>query len=423
MELPQSDAALERFDRLKVREVKAKDGQTAAAFLAQFQSTAASLEPDERIKLEVNMHRSGVELMKAVLADPQASTICSLRWQHGGKEDVNLVIPLLINSCPELASLEVYFKHHFAVGFISSMLEHPSNKIKELAMPSCLEGDFARFFAALGQSQVSALTLSSDGSPEFAQDLCEYLAKDLLARLKVTMYYKQVPPEMLMPLAKCTRLAKLEMLYCTFSQSTVFVHFPKSVTKLELRFCTFAGGFDWSFLAGSNVRELDLDYVSGVDGNQFGGALAVHLGAKGLDELRFSRCGFVNATLVGGEIGRIKRLELDGHLSDASIGLIALVLQSPNSEMKELVLDYSDEMASIKYHLMPALKHPNCNLIKLSFRAFGLEGEKAAKRMEDMFYKRLALFVLLQGQQMRRLYCPLQRLPVEMLRLVGQVLL
>ncbi|KAH9254271.1 hypothetical protein BASA81_007872 [Batrachochytrium salamandrivorans] len=38
--------------------------------------------------------------------------------------------------------------------------------------------------------------------------------------------------------------------------------------------------------------------------------------------------------------------------------------------MKELVLSsYSGEKASIKNHLLPALKHPNCNLIKLSLLA------------------------------------------------------
>lgn len=55
----------------------------------------------------------------------------------------------------------------------------------------------------MGQSQVSALTLCSDGSPEFYQGLSDYLAKDLLVRLKVDMSYKEVPSEMMMSLATC----------------------------------------------------------------------------------------------------------------------------------------------------------------------------------------------------------------------------
>ncbi|KAH9249743.1 hypothetical protein BASA81_012539 [Batrachochytrium salamandrivorans] len=287
---------------------------------------------------------------------------------------------MLINNCPELASLEVYFKQHSAFDFVSSVLEHPSNKVKVLEMPPNTEGDSARFFAALGRSQVSALALYY--SPEVAQGLHEYLARDLLVRLN-------------------------------------------SITTLTLDYCSFVGGFDWSFLADSNVRELGLDCGKGVDGNQLGDALAVHLGAKGLDELRLRDCRFADETLavVGVELGRIKMLEIYSDLSDASIALIALALQSPNSEVKELRLWYDDNtVSSIETHLAPALSHPNCNLVRLSFLAYRPEHKKAAERVEDMFRKRLALFALLQGRQMRRLCCPLRRLPVEMFRLVGQML-
>ncbi|KAH9254476.1 hypothetical protein BASA81_007589 [Batrachochytrium salamandrivorans] len=420
MELPQNDPELEAFDRLRVREVRAEGGQTAAAFLAEFQSTAANLQPDERIKLVVYAYENSMELLKTVLSDPQANKIYSLCWDYFDKEDVNSIIPLLINNCPELASLEVIFEHHSKFDFVSSLLEHPSNKIKELEMPKYAEGDFARFFAALGQSQVSALALYY--SPEFAQGFCEYLARDLLVRLKLWTKCKQVPPELLMSLSKCTRLAKLEMSYCKFSQ-TAFTHLPKSITTLTLDYCWFVGGFDWSFLSDSNVQELNLYNLRDVEGNRLGGALAVHLRAKGLDKLRFYYFGFVNEILiaVGVELGQIKMLDIDSHLNAASIELIALALQSPNSEVKELRLWYDDNtVSSIETHLASALSHPNCNLVKLSF--WGYEPE-AAKRMEDMFYKRLALFVLLQGRQVRRRYCPLRRLPVEMLRLVGAALI
>ncbi|KAH9254273.1 hypothetical protein BASA81_007874 [Batrachochytrium salamandrivorans] len=292
-----SDEALERFDRL--REVGADGGQTTAAFLAKFQSIAASLKPDERIKLVVYLRTrmSTMELLKAVLADPHASKISSLKWWYNEKKDVNSIVPLLTNNCPELASLEVYFKHHSAFDFVSSMLECPSNKLKVLLMPPNTKGDSARFFVALGQSQVSAIDIRGSGSPEFAQGLHEYLAKDLLVRLDVRMDGKQVPSKMVVSLANCTRLAKLEMLQCKFSQSNAFT-LPKSVTKLVLFFCTFVDGFDWSFLIESNVRDLDFYGVNGVDGNRLGGALAVQSRAKGLDKLRLYHCYFVNGTLA-----------------------------------------------------------------------------------------------------------------------------
>ncbi|KAH9260410.1 hypothetical protein BASA81_001580 [Batrachochytrium salamandrivorans] len=467
-QLPQSDLALDAFDRLRVREVKVKGGQTASAVLAEFQSIAASLEPNERIELEVTAVHENMESLKAVLSDPQASKICSLRWEYNGEEDVNPVIPLLINNCPELALLEVSFEQHSSFDFVSSMLEHPCNKIKVLHVPPKTKGDFARFFAALGQSQVSALTLSSVDSHEFARGLHEYLAKGLLVRLKVWMNYRQVPSGMTTSLAKCARLVELELVRCFFSPTSL-THFPKPVTKLVLCGCRFVDGFDWSFLAHSNVRELDFNDVGGVDGKRLGGALAVYLRAKGLDKLQFFHCYFVNETLVavGMEIGRIKRLDLGlSILNGASIELIALVLQSPNNELRELKSWHCWDAANVENHLVPALKHPNCNLAKLVLSMSG----GSAKTMED-FYNRLALFVLLQGQQrkrksqcplrrlrglvqvggygvvvivfpspgaslrgelafvahvrprMRRLYCPLRRLPVEMFRLVGAVLI
>ncbi|KAH9256092.1 hypothetical protein BASA81_005868 [Batrachochytrium salamandrivorans] len=414
------DEALGRFDQLRVREVRVEYGHIASAVLAQFQSIAASLEPDERIELVVYAYESCMELLKAVLADPQAARICALKWWHDGKEDVNFVIPLLINNCPELASLRVEFGNHSAFDFVSSVLEHPSNKVKVLEMLWYTKGDSARFFTALGQSQVSALTLCY--SPEFAQGLCGYLARDLLVRLKVRMGNEQVPSAMMVSLAACTRLAKLEMSYCKFSH---LIAFPKSITKLELENCTFVGGFDWSFLADSNVRELYFFDARGVDGIELGSALAVHLRAKGLDELRLYYCVFADETLAaaGVEIGRIKRLDLGySNLNDASVELIALALKSPNSELRELELWYNDNTASsIETHLVPALKHPDCNLIKLSLLAYQ-EHREATRRVESKFCDRLALFVLLQGRQVRRLYCPLRRLPMEMFRLVGQML-
>ncbi|KAH9251506.1 hypothetical protein BASA81_010537 [Batrachochytrium salamandrivorans] len=416
-QIPQTDPVLDAFDRLRVREVMAGYSDTASTFLTKFQSIAANLQPDEKIELKMTAARENTKSLKAVLSDPQANKICALRWHYNEEGDVNSVVPLLIHNCPELASLYVYSKHHSASDFVSSVLEHSSNKIKVLTLPRYTRGNIPRFFAALGQSQVSALNLSIGDSPEFAQGLFEYLTKDLLVRFKV-WGCNQV---LLMSLSKCTRLAKLELIECEFSQLTAFTHLPKSITKLELKNCTFVGGFDWSFLSDSNVQELTLHNVRGVEGNRLGGALAVHLRAKGLDRLRFSRCDFVDETLavIGVDISRIKRLMLEnGRVNDAYIKLIALALQSPNSELKDLRLWYDDMASSIETHLVPALKHPNCNLAKLSLSTYG-GGAKVAEH----FHKRLALFVLLQGRQVKRRYCPLRRLPMEMLRLVGKALI
>ncbi|KAH9257893.1 hypothetical protein BASA81_003912 [Batrachochytrium salamandrivorans] len=419
-QLAQRDDALERFNKLRVREVVDWNDDTAY-FLAQFQYSITSLQPDERIKLKVTYTRErSIELLRDMLLHPQANKICSLVWTYDGKEDVNSIIPLLLGNCPELGSLQMDFKHHSEFDFVSSVLEHPSNKIKVLALSRHAKGDLARFFAALGQSQVSALTLYY--SSEFTQGLHEYLTRDLLVKLKV-LGHNQVLSELMVSLANCTRLVELELDFFDFLQPTAFT-LPKHITKLKLFYCTFVSGFDWSFLIDSNVRELDLICIDDVDGVQLGSALAVYLKAKGLDRLRIYDCDFVDKTLavVGIELGRIKRLDVDC-LNDASIKLIALALQSPSCEMKVLWLWINNDMkSSIKNHLLPALKHPNCSLAELMFLPYEQEYD-AIIIMLRQSHRRRALLALLQGQQVRRLYCPLQRLPVDLLRLVGAMLI
>ncbi|KAH9261807.1 hypothetical protein BASA81_000463 [Batrachochytrium salamandrivorans] len=188
--LVQSDPALEAFERLKVRE----------------------------IKLVICEGKCGVTLLKAALADPQASKICALVWEYDVEEDMNSVIPLLNNNCPELALLLVKFEELSDFDLVSSLLEHPCAKVKVLVMPPKAEG-------------------------------------------------------------------------------------------------------------------------------------------------------------------------------------------APNNEMKELSLWYDDTASSIKTHLVPALKHPNCNLSKLSLGTNRPEHKATAFRVVGAFRNHRVLVVLLQGQQLRRRYC------------------
>ncbi|KAH9255636.1 hypothetical protein BASA81_006466 [Batrachochytrium salamandrivorans] len=148
---------------------------------------------------------------------------------------------------------------------------------------------------------------------------------------------------------------------------------------------------------------------------------------SGLDMLRLYDCDFANETLsaAGVELGRIKKLELSySNLDNAPLELIFLALQSPNSEMKELMLPYNSyTRSSIETHLVPALRHPNCNLTELRLGVYESEHKAAANMMEYKFRNRHALFTLLQGQQVKKLYCPLRRLPIDLLKLVGKVLI
>ncbi|KAH6569102.1 hypothetical protein BASA62_005081 [Batrachochytrium salamandrivorans] len=131
--------------------------------------------------------------------------------------------------------------------------------------------------------------------------------------------------------------------------------------------------------------------------------------------MRDSGCG------CRGSWCRIKRLNLEeSDLNDASVELIAFALKSPNNEIKELNLDYWDVVSAENY-LVPALKHPNCNLVKLSLSTY--QHTEMALRVESMFRNRLALFVLLQGRAIEEIVLPVEAPTGGDVQVVGAALI
>jgi hypothetical protein len=232
--------------------------------------------------------------------------------------------------------------------------------------------------------------------------------------------------EAMASLARCNRLAELTLGDCSLSQPSPFAQLPKSITKLKLFSCGFDDSVDWSFLVGSGVQELVFKWCRGVDGKALGGELAVCLRTRGLETLHFDECSFTNGALteIGVGLGYLKKLVVERiRVNKASMEQISLALQSPNNQLRELKLPYDASAAvGIETILMQALKHPNCGLTRLDFAASGVEWKSAARVTVERFEKRRELFALLQGQQVRRLGCPLRRLPVEMMRLVAQLI-
>jgi hypothetical protein len=421
-----NDLALGRFDQFRVRKVPITAYDTTLTVATKLE--AASLKADETIELQV--HHSSLEVIRAVLSDPNACRICSLDMWYAGEEDVFSIVPLLA-ACPELASLRVNFYHFANVDFLSSVLECPEarEQLKVLTLPHASEGDFTRLFTALGQSQVADLTVDESHSPDFYPEYFKYLARDLLVRLDVDIGSNQRVSEMMVPLAKCTRLAELKFGQCGFRQPTAFTQLSQSVIKLSFGGCSFVDDLDWSFLVGGGIQELEFNACRGVDGKALGSALAACLRAKGLKKLWLDECKFINNALavIGVEVGRVKSLHVESSKVDgAFIEQISSALQTPNNLLRELTLPYEKKTASgIELFLVPALSHPNCSLILLDFVTRGEARRAAAKAAMERFEticKQRVLLVLLQGQQVRRFGCPLRRLPVEMVRLVGGVL-
>ena len=396
-------------------------GEPFPIFAARFQAAAACLAADER--LLVTCH--SLRLLKSLLADTGAHKIHTLRWKYGGLGDVDTVIPRITARCPELVALRVDFDRSSTLDFASQVLERPENRVAVLEIPSYSEGDAVRFFAALERSPVTSLAIFCKGDREFNNGLMSYLQKDMLVRLKLMMRGEDVPSSLMTVLGNCTHLSELKITGGHFYRPATLSGFLKSITKLVLVESWFHhSDFDWSFLEDCNLQELVFRYVECVDTAFFGRTLAVHLRTKGLDRLCLRLSQFAKDALVaiGPDIRHVRRLDIFEHLNDRMVKYISDAFQHPDCALVELFLVYGGDMGrSIDRHLVPALKHPNCRLTKLQFHSFGYVNP-AAVNIKKQFDVGHALFALLHGRRRRGL-CLLQRLPVEMFRMMGKMLL
>jgi hypothetical protein len=424
MEAPRRVDELQRFDKLRKRQVYLEQSETVATFLAKFQATAAGLEVDERIALLLQtQYENNIEYLKAVLGTEHANKICSLKWFYFGNQDVPAVAELIARNCTELESLDVHFTDFPATDFASSVLEHPNTKLKVLQVLPGKLGEFPRFFAALAQSQVARLGVADGCMPDFYPHLRGYLERDLLVSLDI---YVEDQAELMSALAKCTRLNELMFDRCNIYQPTALACLPKSIVKLAFSRCYFTNKLDWSFLVESNLQEVHLNYETGIDGTRLGLALAAHAQAKGLRKLLmvYSDCADQVAVAMNAELAQVERLMLSVLRLATSIEQISLALQSPRNRLRELDLELGgDTMAAVETHLLPALRHSNCALTTLELFSWTPEHKQMIDKINGDFSTRLEVLVLLSGQQVTRLRCPLRRLPVEMLRLVGGMLM
>lgn len=200
---------------IRLRTLIQEKYDTAYIYAIKFEETVKTLDHDERVDLVVTHTPACFECLCAVLEHPLAHTIVSLRWTYGGDKDIGYLVPLIIDKCPELTSLQVRFWLFPTFDFVSSFLEHPNNKIQELELAPDATGDLSRFFAALSGRHLTSLTLLCDGPPAFRRGLCDYLPKAFLLRFKVTMRQAMLT-SVLQSLATCASITHLSLQSCVF---------------------------------------------------------------------------------------------------------------------------------------------------------------------------------------------------------------
>ena len=402
--------------------VRSGNGDSSAAFMKRVRDAVGLLAEGELFGLDISIaHGCSLRILKVFLNNAEARRLCSLEWRYSGKGDVMSLVPKLVASCPHLTALNVIFDNLVTSRFISDVLMHPDNKIRELRVPPIT--GFEMIHESVLQSRVTSLKMSH---PD--RDTCKFLALDRLECLEVSPTADGLLAVMA-GLSKCTRLHTLAI-QGAYNDRVLLLRvcsskgFSKSITSLSFHNCLFTTTFDWHFLVDSNIRDLELCNVRFDDNwDHFATALSDLLDAKGMNGLRL---GWVNnrdsiIDILGTSIGKAKSVRIDDVSADRScVDTIALALQSPDCEMESLMLWYTidpdDPVNTLWYDLAPALKRPECTLKSLKLEMWA--GQRC--RVVRTFRLWHAMFALLLARN--KPHRKLRKLPVEMFRLVGQML-
>ena len=408
----------------QLRRVSARNDDTIATYLAKFESAAGDLQPGEGIHLFMNLFdHEKLKALKLVLLNPFANKIFKLNWAYSGYSSIDEFAQLIADRCPQLFELDIEFNYHSETTFVISMLKHPKNKLVAVRMHHIV-GDSTELFSALGKSRVTSFYVVGDLHGHLIhENLSEFLAKDMLVNLRLTWTPDTtVPSSVLAAMARCKRLKWLQMVSGTFECA----EFAKSLEVLRLHRCRFNVA-NWVSMVGGNLKMLMVDSVSIRTCSPPGHTLVEFLGERRMDEVRILNCHFGDETIemLGrrSQLGRIKSLHLgrNGDVSTDAILAIALALKVPNNEMRDLTLAWPSGIpGAVQDCLAVALNQPNCALSALDLcqlRAY----RRVDVALTKDFRGKCVLFCLLQGRQ-RRFNSPLQRLPVEMFRMVGALL-
>ena len=279
------------------------------------------------------------------------------------------------------------FKHkmnpHWSVQVCTEHAHSPE------ALKVFAHGDEKKLVEAFAHRNICSLTLTSTGLMDYGADL----------RIGLRMGWKMDPRSMAR-LAAFTQLSELSLSGVTFTEPPTF---PKSLTVLKMHRCSFRMGVDWTSLA--QLRSLDLNCVYDLDWDRRVAILPI------LEKLRINGCGFTTLLLSMVDPTRLRTLDLEELYTMDTVMLIAHTLR--NGTLKRLAIPFNhDDQKAVREHILPAIAHS-------SLTSLELYGGGAALEEVGKFRRRVALLTLLLARKPHR---RLRKIPVEMFRLVGQLL-
>ena len=302
------------------------------------------------------------------------SAIDVVDWGIDGPFNPAEIAPLFCN----VTSLEFHMRDK-SLGSAAALLKF-CFKLKVMHVPWCTNSsDSALFFEALRRTPVETLILMGRMHQTVQSDLCGFLVSDKLVKLEMWLNengHNHIRPELRDALIKTTRLTDLTFLYTTFPDQAAF---PTNLITLSLKCCDLKG--------------------------------ALSLPA-GLESLTIDFCSAAKFTFDAANMRNMKSLDLNMRLTEAGCVQIASLLTRGILESLRIV-----DSPLVRAVLRPAIAHPGCGLRRI---AIGGTGPTA---FWGQFHKHSKLFLLLQSRLVRNKRCPLQRLPVELIRLVSGFIL
>ena len=353
--------------------------------------------------------RGTCDELKQALACLKVYNVFALAWHSvHPNPDVGNVARLILDACPELVYFSVTLEENNSqLDFISTMLELGS-KIKSLHLSLWETGGVSRFFGALANSQVVELNVKinvgEDDEHEFVGGLSTYLRGDRLTSFKVNADSRVFPSHLGDALTGCLRMTQLNLTHCLVYHPIVF---PKNLSRLVAFSCDFRG-LEWDL---PSIRVLYFYAVSLANPTSLGRALA----SKAMDMLSFYGCDFVGPVLEQMDLGYVRHLRLQLRVT-MPVSADQIARAAVGGGVKHLeILGTAATEGTILHRLGPALRSPGCTLDDVSL------GGREFWGVERRFYQQRRLFALLLAR--RKPFGKLQRLPVEMFRMVAGMLM
>lgn len=398
-------------------------GHPAKKFLQRYHSVASALVDDQVIILilcTVDALRLCFEKGRHV------ERICMLRFEslcftlkdYDGVEIPMVPIPGLVERFPNLTALDVDLKRLDALDFISSVLESPGCNIRTLTLHgNPRSGDFCRFETALCRSKVVNLDIVGRGSDagiysSYSECVAAFLRIAQLKRLRLRAKCGSfsVPHSLIHTLSDGVHVEELEISRCAFRSHVRFI--SPNMRKLSIQESHFNSGVAWCL---PNLDSLDLMWcVTGLDMNALSQALQPNgflqnvrtLGVIGGDLMRDAQLVIKNTS--------VRKLNIPSYMPQRVMNEVVDAATTGNGNLKEVVVHFDYTKGDVWKSI---IKSPSSSLTKLTFSN---EHDQRGRELSIELRKRQALLALLQGQQVRRLQNTLRRLPVEMIRMVGQ---